>query len=649
MPANPVSTAQLELTAVDNASAVIRNVSKTVDNLGLSYSKLQGVISGLVGTLSVGMFTNMIAGTLEAMNNMRNLAISTGTTVEALSSLKEVANVSGTSMDTVAGFLERLEKNMVSFARDGTGKAAQAFKELGFSQADVKKGLQDIVPFAQQVAQRMVEMTSGGYEVGLVMELIGKSGAAALPFLIALAEAQDLQAKMSTAQTDEAHRLRAEMVKLESGTDALKQQMATGLLPSLIQIVQTFAGLKGKQGDVTDFFETIGTLAKWAAGVVGSLWMALKNMGDGIGAIAAQAGALMHGDFAGASAIGSARDEQAQKNETAYNALWAGLNEKRAIPAATTPPRPKGGGGPPGAGGSDWTEHDEQMYRARVQAVKELDAAEKEHQKTIEAEDRAFASAMKEFDTFTEHQKQALAQEAQHWKDVIDPMEPYRRQMVEINNLHDQALLTDQQWAAAINVVSQNMNDLNKVSKDSDMTARQFGTTVGSAFERMLSDTTKARDQVKALTMELVKMIEKLLIIKPLEKGLSDLWNESGGSVGGVLSKIFGGGASYVTGGAGAASWTSGDDLPLGSYATGTDYVPRTGLYQLHQGEAVTSAADNAASGGLYMPITISAPGADVGAVARIESSLAQFKRDVVPQVVDAVRRGGSARQFVKR
>jgi len=38
------------------------------------------------------------------------------------------------------------------------------------------------------------------------------------------------------------------------------------------------------------------------------------------------------------------------------------------------------------------------------------------------------------------------------------------------------------------------------------------------------------------------------------------------------------------------------DPLVLGSYATGTDYVPRTGPYQLHQGEKVTPAGQNRSS-----------------------------------------------------
>lgn len=42
-----------------------------------------------------------------------------------------------------------------------------------------------------------------------------------------------------------------------------------------------------------------------------------------------------------------------------------------------------------------------------------------------------------------------------------------------------------------------------------------------------------------------------------------------------------------------SAPYSSGSHTPMGGYAAGTNYVPRTGVYQLHQGEAVIPAAQN--------------------------------------------------------
>ena len=181
--------------------------------------------------------------------------------------------------------------------------------------------------------------------------------------------------------------------------------------------------------------------------------------------------------------------------------------------------------------------------------------------------------------------------------------------------------------------------------------AHNIQSSMGNLFFDVLQGNLKNLSSSFKATMN--RMVADVLAAKAAT-GLFGADFGKGGELGGLVGtglKMLGiGGPSYVTGGAGAGTWTSGMDLPLGSYASGTDYVPRTGLYQLHQGEKVVTASQNAGDNGasVSMPITINAPGADAGAVARIEASMARFQREVVPQVVDAVRRGGSARRFMR-
>lgn len=67
----------------------------------------------------------------------------------------------------------------------------------------------------------------------------------------------------------------------------------------------------------------------------------------------------------------------------------------------------------------------------------------------------------------------------------------------------------------------------------------------------------------------------------------------------------------------------------LGSYAAGTDYVPRTGIYMLHQGEAVITSGENSKSGKSGAPnvnisgISINVSGANVSSPAGLAEKLA--------------------------
>lgn len=68
--------------------------------------------------------------------------------------------------------------------------------------------------------------------------------------------------------------------------------------------------------------------------------------------------------------------------------------------------------------------------------------------------------------------------------------------------------------------------------------------------------------------------------------------------------------ASIVTS-AGAAGAGAGAGVAVAALAGGTAYVPQTGLYQLHQGERVIPAAQNAAGAGgvvINMPVTFTGP-----------------------------------------
>ncbi|MDR2018571.1 MAG: hypothetical protein LBQ00_06850 [Syntrophobacterales bacterium] len=70
----------------------------------------------------------------------------------------------------------------------------------------------------------------------------------------------------------------------------------------------------------------------------------------------------------------------------------------------------------------------------------------------------------------------------------------------------------------------------------------------------------------------------------------------------------------------------------LGSYATGTDYVPRTGPYLLHQGEAVIKASQN--TGGRSINITFG----DI-VVSGVDKDARQIAREIAPVIRDEIKR----------
>jgi hypothetical protein len=59
----------------------------------------------------------MTKDAIESLDALHRLNLQTGISVETLSALRGVAKESGTDLDTVAGMVNKLEKNMLTFAQ----------------------------------------------------------------------------------------------------------------------------------------------------------------------------------------------------------------------------------------------------------------------------------------------------------------------------------------------------------------------------------------------------------------------------------------------------------------------------------------------------------------------------------------------------
>lgn len=79
-------------------------------------------------------------------------------------------------------------------------------------------------------------------------------------------------------------------------------------------------------------------------------------------------------------------------------------------------------------------------------------------------------------------------------------------------------------------------------------------------------------------------------------------------------------------------------DVPLGGYASGTNYVPKTGLYQLHRGEAVIPASQNNSrtKNNISFSPTIVVPGGDA---KKVDSELARMFKDGTSQLQRQMQR----------
>ena len=326
-----ISQIQVQLTATDSASAVIRGVQTSVERLQASYGQLLGVLGG-AGI--IGGFAAMTAAAVNAMNSLRELSQVTGISIENLSQFKQIATLSGTNLETVATSMQRLARTMSSSGSE-TAIAAGAFKFLGISAKDSSGNLKDLGDLQLEIALKLEKYADGAGKVALLQDLMGKGAGALAPYFHELAQSGKRNADVMDAQGEAAAQLVRQFRQMSIDAEKLRTDLASGMLPALQSVVKAFVDLKGHQDGMASFGETMGSVFRGVALVAGSLWIALKDMGDSLGALGAQAAALAHFDFAAISAIGKARDEQSALAQKQLDDFQKSVLSPIAIPISS--------------------------------------------------------------------------------------------------------------------------------------------------------------------------------------------------------------------------------------------------------------------------------------------------------------------------
>lgn len=251
MPANPNTTATLELNAVDNTTPVIRRVTGATDGLRASYDKLGGSLTqmqgvalkatGVLGALGVtaaaaGML-KFVADTIKATAALDDMAEQTGATVENLSKLREVAKIGGHEFGGITDAIGKMIKGLKGADEEGQA-AGKALGFLNVSAKDSNGRFRDSAEILQDVAKALAKYEDGGNKIALLQDLLGKSGAKYASLLKDMAEAGDTQAKVTSAQAAEAEKLEKNWNRLKIAGEDWKRGMVMTLTEGLNPLIE---------------------------------------------------------------------------------------------------------------------------------------------------------------------------------------------------------------------------------------------------------------------------------------------------------------------------------------------------------------------------------------------------------------------------
>lgn len=270
----------------------------------------KAALGGLAAGLTVGAFAKWVQGAIDAAESLHDLSIQTGATVESLSAMAQIGRTTDTSAQDIGNAMNKLAKNMAVANEESKG-TAQAIKALGldFNTFKALKPEDQMV----QLAKALDEFEDGGNKSALAMTLLGKSGAQLLPFMKDLASAGALVATTTSDQAAMADEWNDSLTNAGGALEEVQRGVAFALLPSLIDLVNivktvgeafTDGLASGTRESASELdvlgvaVRVIGTVLETIVLIGSDVVFMFKSLGTELGGIAAQAAALLRGDFA---------------------------------------------------------------------------------------------------------------------------------------------------------------------------------------------------------------------------------------------------------------------------------------------------------------------------------------------------------------
>jgi len=247
------SQAKIVVTAEDRASRVLQQVRGQLASTGQSAGQLAasaGLIGPAFATLaSAAGLVGFVKSVADAVDALNDVADATGASIESLSGLERVARLNGGTLDDVSGILIKFNKALGDSATPGSA-AAQVFSALGLSAKELQAA--DPAVALQRTAQALAGFANDGNKARIVQDLFGKSIKDAAPFLKDLAEAGELNGKVTREQAEQAERFNKTLFALQTAAGDVGRSLVVSLGGALTELIgryqaaqSVFGGLGG--------------------------------------------------------------------------------------------------------------------------------------------------------------------------------------------------------------------------------------------------------------------------------------------------------------------------------------------------------------------------------------------------------------------
>ena len=300
------------------AASFASQTTAAIAPLNFGLNKFQAALAAASTALAGGaMFKASIGAANEWNGQVAALAKSMGTTTEKASVMAVALQHLGIDADLLGKASLAMSRNLAN--------NEEAFTALGVRTRDASGALLPAGEIMASVNSKLAQMKNGVEQNIAGMSIYGKAWGE-LRGILKLTEEQMAAAEKrakalglvigpEAAAQSRAYKEAQKDLALVS--KSLEIQIGEKLLPTMVKMGTFMSTLGVEQGrNFSLALESISFAVRASV-------LALTDMGDGLGALAARAAALLSGNLTAFKAIGEARDEQFNKNEQIYEKMKA--------------------------------------------------------------------------------------------------------------------------------------------------------------------------------------------------------------------------------------------------------------------------------------------------------------------------------------